>query len=100
MLNEQGIVNKLVTSVMIALLTWMAYTLQQVTINQAVQSTEIQAIQATLGTAVANSYSRSEALASIAILTQKLTDTTSDISSIETQIEGLRERVRDLENGN
>lgn len=83
---------------MIGMLAWITYTVQQVTVNQAVQSTEIKALQTTISQTALDRYSRSEALSDLALLAQRVSSLEVALGNSEDEVNRLRDRIRELEN--
>lgn len=90
MLNDTDLVGKIATFVVIGLLGWLAFTTNEMSIQQAVQSEQIKSIQSALATQASDFYTRSEAVSDLSTLEQRVLE----VENLEIL---LRDRVRDLE---
>ena len=72
MLDDSNLLGKIVTFVMIGMLGWMAYTVQQMSVEQAVLSAQMSGIKDALTIAQQDRYTRSDALADLSVITSKV----------------------------
>ena len=90
MLNDTDLIGKIATFVVIGLLGWLAFTTNQMSVQQAVQGEQIKAVQTSLAQQSLNRYTRSEAVSDMSALEQRILE-------VEKSEILIRDRVREIE---
>lgn len=90
MMDDSTLIGKIVTFVMVGILGWLAFTVQQMSIEQAVQGAQVEAIQEAIAATNLDRYTRSEALSDRAVLETRL-------ERVEIWSQNLSNRLADVE---
>ena len=90
MMDESTLINKVVTFVMIAMLGWLGFTVQKMSVEQAVQGAQMLAIRESISVSQLDRYTRSEAVADLTILDNR-------IVRLEEWNQRLSDRLADVE---
>ena len=94
MMDETTLLGKIVTFVMVGMLGWLAFTVQEMSVQQAVQGTQVVAIRESISVANLDRYTRSEAVADVSLLSGRLDRLEEWNSNLSSRLASLEQDIR------